>query len=356
MIAEELSRRRLRRLAFREPIDAFYVSALANIRYLTGFTGSSGHLLVEPTRTTLFVDGRYETQAHEQAIGIEVVVSPSDPLVSLLAELRRRKLVRVGVERNRLSLEVYERVRAVRKKVVPLSGLVEELRAVKSAAEIDRIRRSQALNSEVFEAVTGRLRGSWTEERLAGELEYEMRRRGAQGASFPSIVASGAHGALPHAAPRAVRLQRNSLIVLDHGAILDGYASDMTRMIALGTPSPEQLSLVDAVREAQQKAIETVRAGVSCSTVDRAARSALKKRGLDRYFVHSTGHGLGLEIHEQPRISANVSTRLKTGMAITIEPGVYVAGLGGVRIEDIVVVRADGCESLTPTSHEIRIL
>jgi Xaa-Pro aminopeptidase len=347
---------RLGSAVFREEIDAFYVSALSNIRYLTGFTGSAGHLLVEPGRTTLFVDGRYDDQAREQTSGIEVRVSPTDPFDVLLSELRNRRLLHIGVERNRLSLAAYERLSGVRKKIRPLEGVVEDLRAVKSPEEIDRLRKSAFLNSEVFESVVGRLRPSWSETRLAGELEYEMRRRGAEGASFPSIVASGPHGARPHAAPRSVKLQRSSLVVVDHGAILDGYASDMTRMIALGRPSSDQLALVDAVREAQQAAIDSVRAGVACATVDRAARKVLKKKGLDRYFVHSTGHGLGLEIHEAPRIASAVSTRLKAGMVITIEPGVYLEGIGGVRIEDVVVVGRDGCESLTPTSRELRIL
>jgi Xaa-Pro aminopeptidase len=276
--------------------------------------------------------------------------------VALLGEIRHRRLLRIGVERNRLSLAAYERLRDVRKKILPLEGVVEELRAVKSAEEIKRLRQSALLNSEVFEAVVGRLKPSWSETRLAGELEYEMRRRGAAGASFPSIVASGPHGARPHAAPRPIKLQRNSLVVVDHGAILDGYASDMTRMIALGRPSPDQLALVDAVREAQQSAIDSVRSGVACATVDRAARKVLKKKKLDRYFTHSTGHGLGLEIHEEPRVAGTVSTRLKTGMVITIEPGVYLEGIGGVRIEDVVIVGPDGCESLTHTSRELRIL
>ena len=341
---------------FREEIDAFYVCALPNIRYLTGFTGSAGHLLVERGRTTLFVDGRYDEQAHEQTSGVEVRVSPTDPFAALLAEVRNRGLLRIGVERNRLSLAAYQRLRDIRKKIHPFDGVVEILRAVKSAEEIDCLRKSALLNSEVFESVVGRLRPSWSEMRLAAELEYEMRRRGAEGASFPSIVASGPHGARPHAAPRPVKLQRNSLVVVDHGAILDGYASDMTRMIALGRPSPDQLKLVAAVREAQQAAIDSVRAGAACSTVDRAARKVLKKFSLDRYFVHSTGHGLGLEVHEAPRIAGAVSTRLKTGMVITIEPGVYLEGIGGVRIEDVVVVGPHGCESLTPTSRELRVL
>ena len=159
--------------AFREEIDAFYVSALANIRYLTGFTGSAGHLLIEPGRATLFVDGRYDEQAREQTSGIDVRVSPTDPFVALLGEIRQRRLVRIGVERNRLSLAAYERLREVRKKIHPLDGVVEELRAVKSAEEIDLLRKSALLNSEVFESVMGRVRPSWSETRLAGELEFE---------------------------------------------------------------------------------------------------------------------------------------------------------------------------------------
>jgi Xaa-Pro aminopeptidase len=347
---------RLGHRVFREEIDAFYVAGLANIRYLTGFTGSAGHLLIEPGRTTLFVDGRYDEQAREQTSGIDIRVSSTDPLAALLGEIRHRRLLHVGVERNRLSLAAYERLREVRKRVQLLDGAVEALRAVKSAEEIERLRKSAQLNSAVFEAVVGRLRPSWSEARLAGELEYEMRKLGAEGASFPAIVASGPHGARPHAAPRPVKLQRHSLVVVDHGAILDGYASDMTRMIALGRPSPDQLALVDAVREAQQSAIDSVRAGATCAAVDRAARKALKKKNLDQYFVHSTGHGVGLEIHEEPRIAGTVSTRLRTGMVITIEPGVYLEGIGGVRIEDVVVVRPDGCELLTAPGRELRIL
>lgn len=347
---------RFRKTAFREEIDAFYVSALPNIRYLTGFTGSAGYLLVDPNSAALFVDGRYEAQAAEQTSGIEVSVSNSDPFDAMLDRIREKRLTRIGVERNRLSLVGYERLRQVRKKILPLDSLVEELRAIKSPEEISRIRKSVELNSQVFEIVIGRLTGSWTEERLAGELEYEMRRRGASGAAFPSIVASGPHGALPHGMPRPVKLQRNSLVVVDHGAILDGYVSDMTRMIALGSPPQDQRMLVEAVQQAQQAAIATVRSGVACSTVDQAARNVLKKKGLDRYFVHSTGHGLGLEIHEGPRVGRNVRTRLKTGMMITIEPGVYLDGVGGVRIEDVVLVGSDGCDSLTPTSRKLRIL
>jgi Xaa-Pro aminopeptidase len=312
--------------------------------------------LIEPGRVTLFVDGRYDEQAREQTSGIEVRVSPTDPFTALLGEIRHRRLLRIGVERNRLSLAVYERLREVRKGISPLEGAVENLRAVKSPEEIDLLRASALLNSAVFESVLGRLRPSWTEARFAGELEYEMRQRGAEGASFPSIVASGPYGSRPHAVPRPVNLQRNSLVVVDHGAILDGYASDMTRMIALGRPSPDQLALVDAVREAQQSAVASVRAGVACATVDRAARKVLKQKNLDRYFVHSTGHGVGLEIHEAPRIASSVPTRLRTGLVITIEPGVYLEGVGGVRMEDVVVVRPDGCESLTPTSRKLRSL
>jgi len=191
---------------------------------------------------------------------------------------------------------------------------------------------------------------------LAAELEYRMRRLGAEKAAFDTIIAGGARSALPHAQPTAARLERGQLVVVDMGAQQDGYASDMTRMLFLGRPGARVKQIYGAVLEAQLAAVDAVRAGVATASVDRAARRVLKAHGLDRAFVHSTGHGLGLEIHEPPRIGRRDKMRLQAGMAITIEPGVYLEDFGGVRIEDTVVVREHGCEILTPTPKTLRIL
>lgn len=359
--------RRLRRLGRRletASLDAVYVSALPNIRYLTGFSGSAGHLLVEPERATLFVDGRYDVQAAaetaELAGALEIVVAtpPSKPFHDLLDELDARRIGRLGFETQRISHAAWASLAesSSRRRLEPLEGWVEEQRLIKSTAEIEAIRRSAALNDEAFAAACAAARPSWTERRLAAEIDYRMARLGASGPSFDTIVASGAHGALPHAQPRARRLEPQTLVVVDHGAILDGYVSDMTRMVALGAPPPEALALYEAVREAQQAALDAVKAGVKAHTVDARARAVLDRRGFGGAFRHSTGHGVGLEIHEGPRIGPGEELRLKTGMVITIEPGAYVDGLGGARVEDLVAVTPHGCDVLSETPRNLLIL
>jgi Xaa-Pro aminopeptidase len=357
MPAETAQRRnKLARKLFKRPLDALLIGARPNIRYLTGFDGSAGWLLLEAARSTLFVDGRYGVQAAAQTSAVEVEVSSSDPLSLLLETVAKRRLRRLGFERNRLPYATYEKLRERRFKLTPLDAPVEENRAVKSEAEIEAIRRSLALNSEALERALRGFRATWTERRLAAEIDYQSAQLGATAPAFETIVASGPHGALPHARPRPLRIARKSLIVVDHGAILDAYASDMTRMLSIGEPPREQCDLVAAVLVAQQAAIAAVKPGRSVAAVDRAARKALAVRRLDHLFVHSTGHGLGLEIHESPRLGARDRTRLKQGMAITIEPGVYLEGVGGVRIEDVVVVRKSGAEVLTQTPRELRVL
>ena len=340
-----------------------YVSALVNVRYLTGFTGSAGHLLVEDDRAALFTDSRYETQAAEQTSGLELEITLGDSRPAFAAAVGKRRIERLGFEQNRLD---YASFRFLEEKLpgcrlAPIDGAVEKLRLVKSAAEIEAIRRSIELNSRAFEQACRRLRPSWTEQRLAAEIEFAMRRLGAEGAAFPTIVAGGPRGALPHAAPQAAKLEPKSLIVVDQGAILDGYNSDMTRMISLGLPDGRQMQLFNAVREAQQAAIDAVRPGVERRTIDRRARQVLRKskvdgKRLDELFAHSTGHGLGLEIHESPRLAPKQRKRLQAGMVVTIEPGVYLPGAAGVRIEDVVAVTPGGCEVLTPTPRELRVI
>ena len=354
----EAARRRakLSRRLFKLPLDAVLVTAKPNIRYLTGFDGSAGLLLLEPGRSTLFVDGRYGTQAAVQAPGVDIEVSKSDPLQTLLDALPKRRLRAIGFERNRLSYATYERLGGRRLKLTPLDEPVERMRAVKSEAEVEAMRRSLALNSEALERALRAFRPSWTERRLAAEIDHQAALLGATAPAFPTIVAAGAHGAHPHASPRPVRIARKSLIVVDHGVILDGYASDMTRMFSVGRPPREQRDLVDAVLAAQRAAIAAVKPGRSVAAVDRAARQALKQRGLDHLFLHSTGHGTRARDSRAAADRIRERTRLKQGMTITIEPGVYLEGVGGVRIEDVVVVRKDGCEVLTDTPRALRVL
>ena len=342
---------------------SMYVSALPNIRYLTGFTGSAGHLLVTPDETVLYTDGRYRFQAAQQTSGIELSISRVDPRKDLIDGVKRRRIRRLVFETDHLDYARYAYLAAEIPscRMIPAESEVERLRLFKSASEIEAIRHSIVVNSLAFDEVCQRVEGDWTEVRLAAELEFAMRKLGAEGASFPTIVASGEHGALPHAEPRAVEIRRNALVVVDQGAIVNGYCSDMTRMIALGHPNATQTKLFQAVLDAQAAAIAAIRPGVECRTVHSKAWRVLQKTvidgtRLDKAFTHSTGHGLGLEIHEPPRIGRRCRQRLKAGMVITVEPGAYLDGLAGARIEDIVAVTEDGCEVLTPTSRELRVL
>lgn len=336
-------------------LDALIVSAAPNIRYLTGFTGSNGLILLWPGGACLFTDPRYEIQAAGEADSpVRVVRGPLQPALMKLAA--RKRFRRVGFEASRLAFDAYEQLRAqlpLGAVLEPVSGLVDTLRTIKTSREIDLIRRSVALNSDAFARAIRKVRPGATESALAAEIEYRMRLLGAEKPAFDTIVASGARSALPHAQPGAYPIRRNQLLLIDMGASREGYASDMTRMAFLGRPGPRVRSIYRAVLEAQLAAIDAVRPGVRAGDVDRAARRALRAAGMEKAFVHSTGHGLGLEIHEAPRIGRRQETPLLPGMVITIEPGAYFEGFGGCRIEDTIVVTSSGCEVLTPTAKEL---
>ncbi len=344
-------------------IDALLVSAPPNVRYLSGFTGDNGLLLVTPGATpdsqTLFTDPRFTIQAAEEC-ACEVKTVTRTPLdQAALQTIGKRRIKRVGFEASRMLFEVHERIEKSLPRGVtlkPIGPVVDRLRMVKSDDEIARIRRSVLTNSQAFEKATRSIRLGARESAIAAELEYQMRRLGAEKAAFETIVAMGSRSALPHAQPTARRLANNELLLIDMGACQDGYMSDMTRVLFLGQPSRRVRTMYNAVLKAQLAAIDAVRPGVTAAHVDRAARRVMETEGLGKEFVHSTGHGLGLEIHEGPRLGRRDKTKLEPGMAITIEPGAYVRDFGGVRIEDTVLVTKNGCEVLTPTSKELRLL
>jgi Xaa-Pro aminopeptidase len=340
--------------------DAILVSFLPNVRYLTGYTGSNGMLLLFASgAATFFTDPRYRIQAAAE-VNCPIKVSTGPLLPDVVALIARKRIRRVGFEKSRLGYESYEFLKSrlpVRCTLEPLGGLPETQRMIKSGDEIALIRHSVEANSKAFEAALRVIRpGKTTEMDLAAEIDYRMRKFGAERPAFETIVASGRRTALPHAQPTKTILGKNELLLIDMGATLGGYASDMTRMVFLGRPSGRIARIYQAVLEAQLAAISVVRPGVRAAKVDAEARETLKAARLDQAFVHSTGHGLGLEIHEPPRLGKKDKTRLEVGMAITIEPGVYLKGFGGVRIEDTVIVTETGCEVLTPTSKELREL
>jgi Xaa-Pro aminopeptidase len=340
-------------------VDALLVSAPPNVRYLCGFTGDNGLLLVTPESQTLFTDPRFTIQAAGEC-SCEVKTVTKTPLdQAALQMVRRKRLKRVGFEAARISYEVYQRLAKNLPRgytLVPAGPVVDRLRMLKSADEIARIRRSVLTNSQAFEKAVRSIRAGVRESALAAELEYQMRRLGAEKPAFETIVAAGARSALPHAQPTSRKLANHELLLIDMGACQDGYMSDMTRVLFLGTPSRRVRSMYNAVLKAQLAAIDAVRPGVTAAYVDRAARRVLEQEGLGKEFVHSTGHGLGLEIHEGPRLGRRDKTRLESDMAVTIEPGAYIRDFCGIRIEDTVLVTRNGCEILTPTSKELRLL
>jgi Xaa-Pro aminopeptidase len=274
-------------------------------------------------------------------------------VLDLAATLGKLGVKRIGYEPARMTCDTFESIKSrlpLRASLEPVTGWIEELRMVKSAAELALIRRSVETNSRAFEQTVARVKPGMRESDLASELEYRMRRLGAEKPSFETIVASGVRSALPHAQPTAARLTPGDLVVVDMGAFQDGYASDMTRMLSVGAPNAKVKRMYRAVLEAQLAAIDAVRPGVTTVSVDRARAACCRLWPRPR-FIHSTGHGLGLEIHEPPRLGKRDRHRLRPGMAITIEPGAYIEGFGGVRIEDTVVVTETGCEILTPDAE-----
>jgi Xaa-Pro aminopeptidase len=354
----EYGSRRQRLLAMLDSADAMLVTAPPNIRYLSGFTGSNAMLMLARGSAVLLTDPRYTIQAAGET-SCKVVIAKG-PLIANAARLAMKKrLRRIGFERNRVSFAQYAALGEACGRDVELMAIVdavERLRMVKSPAEIELIRQSVHLNAKAFARTLKRVRSTMTEIELATEMDFQMRRLGAEATAFESIVAAGPRSALPHARPSAERLGNDRILLMDTGAVRSGYCSDMTRVMYLGTAGRRSKQLYNAVLEAQLAATDIVRAGVKADAVDRRARRVLRGHGFDRAFVHSTGHGLGLEIHEAPRLGKREETRLEAGMAITIEPGAYIEGFGGVRIEDTVVVTQTGCEVLTPVSKEFLAL
>lgn len=351
-------RARLLSLAVEQKADAIAVTHLPNVRYLCGFTGSNALLLLSQRGATLYTDPRYAIQASQEC-DCTVKVAKGPLWTEAVKEIARRRLRNLAVEGDRLSHDSWLLVASMVGKSVKLKstqGLTDGLRLVKTEGEIEAIRRSVRLNSQAYGQAIRKAKPGMRENELAAEIDYRMRRLGAEGPAFETIVACGARTALPHARPTAQVLESGQLLLVDMGASVDGYSSDMTRMAHLGEPSEKTRELYEAVLEAQLAAVAAVRAGVTCGSVDAAARKCLKRRKLDLFFTHSTGHGLGLEIHEGPRVGANGGALLEAGMVITIEPGVYLEGVGGVRIEDTVLVTETGVEVLTPTKKELLVL
>jgi Xaa-Pro aminopeptidase len=346
---------RLQKLIRKQGLSSLLVTSPVNWFYLTGFTGESGILTVESDGLKLITDGRFTVQARQESPGLRVVLQ-KDGLYQTCGQLLSRQSRRpVGFDSDQMTVAQLGALRKAAGSAARFHethGLVEALRAVKDDQELAQMRKAAILASKVVEAAIRLLKPGIREFEIAAEIEYQTRKRGASGPAFETIVAFGERSALPHARPTAKRLKRGQLVVLDLGAILEKYCSDITRTVFVGKAPAKVKAWYRAVVEAQAAAIDKVAAGRSCGEVDAAARGVLAAHRLDQHFVHSTGHGLGLEVHEGPRVAKGQKTLLASGNVVTIEPGVYVPGLGGIRIEDDVVVRKRGNEVLTRASRD----
>ena len=341
-------------------LDGLLVTRLPNIGYLCGFTGSAGVLLITARDTVLLTDGRYTEQAKKEVKAAKVKIVKKAALAAAAEWLGKRShLTRIGIESAHMTVaerDSLAKALGKGKKIIATTPIVEPLRMIKDEQEISSIRAACKLGVDLFHTLTSKLRPKVTESRFAGELEFAARQAGAEQMAFPTIIAGGERSALPHGRASRALIPAEGFVVCDFGVILAGYCSDMTRTVHVGRPQAEARSAYKAVQEAQQAALDVVKPGVTTGEVDHAARQLLYNHGLGKFFTHSTGHGLGLEIHEAPKIAAAQKEVLRPCMVITVEPGVYLPGKWGIRIEDTVVVTETGCEILTPCSKDLLTL
>jgi Xaa-Pro aminopeptidase len=343
-------------------VDVLLVTELVNVRYLTGYTGSNGIALIGPQARVFITDFRYLQQAGEEVLPEfdRLVADAPQELPELIEGALGAGELRLGFEAEHTSVRAHGRLRellSARVELVATIGLVERMRAVKEPAEVERIKSATALADAAFERVVGQGLAGRTEREIALALETDMRRSGADRVGFDAIVAAGPHGALPHAQPRDEQVKTGELVVIDWGAQLDGYCSDCTRTVAVGDPGGEASEIYELVLDAQLAGVHTVAPGRGTREVDGVARGVIEAGGHGPQFGHGLGHGVGLDIHEAPTLSKRAPNReLEAGNVVTIEPGIYLPGRFGVRIEDLVVVADGGSETLTTIDKQLTIV
>jgi Xaa-Pro aminopeptidase len=357
MSSFDLRRNKLRKLLHKAQADALLVTKPVNVTYLTGFTGDDSYLLVKSKGETLVSDPRYTTQLEEESPGVKLeIYRPGQRILPTVASLvEHAKIKRLGIEANSATVAMERNLAKALPQVelVPTDGLVEQLREVKDVGEIEQTRVACRLAQRAFDAARALMTPEMTELDVAAELEYQARRFGAKALSFPAIVGVGSRAALPHANPSRRRLKESDFVLIDWGVNAGLYMSDLTRIVVTGRISPKLRKVYGVVLKAQLAAIDAIRPGVTCEQVDRVARSIISKAGFGRAFGHGLGHGTGLEIHEAPRLAVGQKTKLRPGMIVTVEPGIYLPDWGGVRIEDDVLVTRSGHEVLTDVPKQL---
>ncbi len=342
----------------RSHLHGLLLTSLPNIRYLSGFSGSNALMLITQESSLLCTDHRYKAQAAEEVHDARVVISSGTVYEALSKYLHKKSKRRIGFEAKYLTVAQLDVLRRQERSIrfIPTDGLVEHLRAVKDDQEIADIERAARISDKVFEKILTLLRPGIRELDIAAEISYWHRRYGAESDGFEPIVASGERGALPHARASSKTIGIREMITIDIGCRVNGYHSDLTRTVALGRPKPELRRIYGIILDAQQRTLQRVRDGITARSLDRVAKVIVRRAGYGRCFRHSTGHGIGLEVHELPRVSSRSTDVLVHGSVITVEPGIYVPGLGGVRIEDDVVIGKNGNQVLSNVQKDLLIL
>jgi Xaa-Pro aminopeptidase len=349
---------KLRKLLDQLDLDAFLIIFPPHLRYISGFSGSSGLALVKRNSALIITDGRYSQQIRQETHGWKIHIAGG----SLFEELKKtsslRSSMRVGVDGNSMMLAQFHQLKKTfhRVKFLPKVDTIEQLAAVKEKEEIENISNAVHITDRVFHDLLPMIKPGVKELDIAAEISYRHRKYGAEGDAFEPIVVSGERSALPHGKATSKKFKKGDLLTLDLGCLYKGYHSDMTRTVVIGKASHEAKKIYDTVFSAQKRAIETARDGIKSSELDASARSVIKKAGYDKYFRHALGHGVGLQIHEAPRVSTLSKAKIQEGNVITIEPGIYVPHLGGVRIEDIIVITKTGCINLTRSPKNLIVL
>ncbi len=350
-------RQKLRRLIKKHSIDALLVTNYTNVTYLTGFTGDDSYLLVTASDEVILSDARYTTQLEDECPGLKLNIrGPGVGMIEAIGRVAKSAKVKsMGYESDSMTVGLKEQIESKLSNVQlsGTTGVVEELRLIKDREEIALLREAVRYAEKGFEVLRATLRGDLTEKQVASDLEHQLRGLGAKGCSFPPIVAVGSNAALPHATPTDRRIEESTFVLVDWGADGGLYKSDLTRVLATGKIPPKLERIYRVVLKAQLKAIDAIKPGVMCHDVDRVARSLIEKAGFGKHFGHGLGHGIGLDIHEGPRLTTNAKQELKPGMVVTVEPGIYLPGFGGVRIEDDVLVTKSGHEVLTSVPKEL---
>jgi Xaa-Pro aminopeptidase len=346
----------LQKIIQKENLDLLLVTSLSNVRYLSGYSGTNGLILISPRESLFLTDFRYKSQASEQVKYSKIVIAERELILSLpTLSLLKPKRLKLGFEQNHVSCGTYRKSKTLLPNclLVPTENLVESISVKKEQNEIDKIKKAVRITDQVFSEILDFIKPKVKEQDLAAEIEYKFKKYGSSTPFFETIVASGKRSALPHGVASSKRIEKGDLVTLDMGAVYDGYTADMTRTVVVGKANKRQKEVYNIVLKAQKQAISKVKPKIKACDLDKVARDFLKKAGYEKYFGHGLGHGIGLLIHDNPTINPTSQQVLEPGMVITIEPGIYIPNWGGVRIEDDVLVIKKGCEVLTKAGKSL---